>query len=397
MDNAYYTVHHNWEWIIDKVLKEIQYELNIIKCKKSSQLPSHQNKKVKPSYSIFRMETISSRLWLSSEAFSQLDSKDFLYDSLSKRGCGELMPSTMLLNWDEVNEESMPPFYDKPTPSCKLLKAACGAGGFGIYKVFSRSDVISILRFHSKQALSQDGFHDKLKQDHEGKVPQWSLQEYMDSVRVFDDRRKCQFRVYVCYCDGEVYVYNTIEVRTPIWSNNITCNSDVNSSITQESVAVTAVQQFENDCCENTTAIPYNFNREKALTERFLLEEIEDISSSYSDIKACVVTAMTHLKPTIISDATRDTLIPPPVTSTTEPNNITRIALAGVDLVLTEITLSDNQKKLIPKIVEMNNYPAMPSIDKKMSVKYRGHLEKLVKSLLFFNTIRFDMCSFDKI
>jgi hypothetical protein len=76
--------------------------------------------------------------------------------------------------------------------------------------------------------------------------------------------------------------------------------------------------------------------------------------------------------------------------------NHCNMAVAGVDIILHDISSSldfnnhdvnssdeeISRPKLVPKILELNNNPAMPSVDKKMSDMYKRHLVSFVGNLI---------------
>ena len=253
-------------------------------------------------------------------------------------------------------------------------------------------------------AAQEDGFLNRLKDSYNGQVPSWSLQEYVRSVLVCGGK-KCQIRVYAVACNEHMYIYKTPEVRIPFWSVDNSDNKDTNDS--------TSVDGFEAQCCEASNAIPYNRNRVKAETNRLLLSEVEEIQHAHSAILATVRSALLSLKPSILSHSRRSSPTETegerggdgahglPHDSTDECHIDSRsMAIAGIDLMLketyyvndesrdigTETSLhsgaTDKSVVLTPLIIELNNNPAMPSPNKRMSALYREHISRFVESVI---------------
>jgi hypothetical protein len=386
MFHIYYNTHHNWEWVVDEAISDLCH-LSIKRCRLLRELPSQQNCPEKPTYSLFRIECATDfnlySTWVSSTAFSFLDFKDFLCSSLQANHSENVMPFTSLIEWnissiDDINWEFN---SDHLQSNCALLKAACGSGGFGLYKVYSKNDVLQIIKFHAEKAKSHEGFVENLCATNNGNMPRWSLQTFLNSVRVLD-HRKCQVRAYVVYCQEtkNMYLYKDFEVRLPFWeddNDNFTCCTDSNGNVTTVVTNTNLVPEFERLCVKNTNAIPYNRHRMKENTERYMLMELSEISCAQDDIRNCVIIAMCALKSSLRSHIYKP-----------DPNNIksnkASIAIAGIDLILYEsIDNITGTKTLIPKILEINNNPAMPQISKKMSENYRRHLRSFV-----YNTIQ---------
>lgn len=487
-----YTAHHNWQWVVEIAMnKKYQKEeeiTGIYHCKLFSELPSQKRQKriekikskLKIQYALFRVEiqqisqkikddiqrdtqqydnlpnkqlSLINSIWATSCAFAFIDSKDALYRCLKNENVEHLMPKTLLLSFDtdSTNDIELP-----STPS--ILKAALGSGGFGLYFVYNKEDVLSIIRSHFARANSFSGFIDSLKTDY-GEVPAWSLQSLLSSYRTSNndnnnssnqeninidqqsDGKRCQIRVYVIYLNNHCYMYNTFESRMPSWnvnldailstststtsstrfptsssslrtvtipvtftdSNNIIDNNNENNEdekigflkdTTKEKTL--SIEEFETFCCSNTTARPYNKDRNKSSTERYIFDEIKELSIGKESIRNCVITAMIALKSQILNQTKKDRNNGNSNTNTNDndSNNINRneIAIAGIDLMLEISNCTDSNTTsgstqistpvLTSYILEVNHNPAMPGENKKMSDSYRKHLIFFVESLI---------------
>ena len=111
-----------------------------------------------------------------------------------------------------------------------LLKAALGAGGFGLYFCTSSTDCIEVLNGHARKALSEPGFVEKLKADYNGSIPKWSLQSLVHPVRVHygGKWRKSQVRkfihVYACISSEftPIFIYTYIHQHTYTYTRTST-------------------------------------------------------------------------------------------------------------------------------------------------------------------------------
>ena len=492
-----YTAHHNWSWVLNTAINQLCNDRSVglitaHLCNSCKELPSQssQKKLEKVKYALFRVEVTedSSRLlnnntcprgprvsvWATSLAFAFLDPKDALYRELLLQNAGYLMPKTSLLSWDIDSLDEIGELPSSPA----LLKASLGSGGFGLYFVSNCVDVLSIIRAHSARARSFDGFLDSLRRDHGGDVPCWSLQSLVNSYRVLgvsnnvppksskewntaqaanisidnilsndNDRislisdseinlrkKRCQIRVYVVFCGGHLYMYNTFEARMPSWdvdldevltppskmisnknssefgtsdplinaadqtetsrtksysgqkeSNHRIQENEILLDDTTSEKKILSVEEFEEYCCSTSGARPYNKNRNKSVTERFIFDELDDLV--YTDAKHavgnCVRDAMNALKVPIL----KQTLIASSNESVNHKHQ--EMAIAGIDLMLeiSEENLHDENSLvhapvLTAYILEINNNPAMAGEDKKMSFKYKDHLISFVKNLL---------------
>ena len=435
-------------------------------------------------------------VWATSLAFAFLDPKDALYRELLLQNAGYLMPKTSLLSWDIDSLDEIGELPSSPA----LLKASLGSGGFGLYFVSNCEDVLSIIRAHSARARSFDGFLDSLRRDHGGDVPCWSLQSLVNSYRVLgvsnnvpcilskeckttpaantninnipsiqsfgnnknsyndristtsdsecDPRRKrCQIRVYVVFCGGHLYMYDTFEARMPSWDVDLdevltpsskmtsnknssepgpsdsvlrnqkegkestTTNSDSGESPSNQRIEknkitlddstsekkILTVDEFEEYCCCTSSARPYNKNRNKSVTERFIFDELDDLLNTDAKhvVGNCVRAAMNALKIPILKQilpASNNEIInhkDTEVCGDSTRGKHQEMAIAGIDLMLEISEENQNEKKytdhapvLTAYILEINNNPAMAGEDKKMSVKYKDHLISFVKNLL---------------
>lgn len=365
--NISYTVHFNWEWVVDYAISSLCSDSgNIKKLCKFSDLSLVQELKleghrVKPSYALFRIEMSlnnnskrSFSIWASSQAFSIVDSKDSLYRKLNEYGISYLMPSTTLLPWDlDSIDDIRKLMNDEDFATSQLvLKSAIGSGGSGIYFVSSEQDVLNVIRNHAKKAKLYEGFIDNLITWY-GNVPSWSLQRRINVVTT-KNNRKTQVRVYVVICDKVCYIYNQFEVRIPLW----------NKSKEQFSTGI------EDDIINDNDAVPYNQNRDKIATERFLIEEIEELKDSKECIFGTVFKAMQHLNQDLIQFTDDSSSF----------NDHYCIGIAAIDLVL-----ENHETKQSAYILEFNNNPAMPSVNKQMSLKYKQHLFEFVRGLVMLS------------
>jgi hypothetical protein len=374
----YYTTHHNWAWVVEAALDEVAADLGsakIVHCSRVRDLPSARDApRRKPEYALVRVEYNGSAFSATSNAFAAVDDKDALFQALQDGGAKDLMPETALLRWDADCEGDVP---DSPKlePSC-LLKAACGSAGFGLYFVYSKADILEVIRFHASKARAEPGFIDKLARDH-GKVPMWSLQSVVPSFRI-DGGRRCQIRAYVVYCNSHLYLYEDYEVRVPSWGKNDIDNIISSSGSRNEDAAgcegsSDGLELFDEACCNSSSARPYNRGRNKQETRRHLLDEFETLKGAKANITACLLSALSAMRRKLDGCARVD-----------DPSR-TNVAVAGVDLMLAAgllengVSLSEHAEA---KILEFNNNPAMPSSHKSMSPDYRTSLVRLVRSII---------------
>lgn len=478
--SIYYTAHHNWAWVlaeaIEQILKDTKEstESLVQLCKGFKDLPSQKSPpaiKTRIKYALFRVELVkntsrssfvdriiasdSVSAWATSSAFAFLDAKDALYRELQHHNSGFLMPKTTLLQWDINTVDEICALPTVPA----LLKAALGSGGFGLYFVYSESDVLAIIKAHAFRAKTFPGFLDSLRRDH-GNVPCWSLQSVVNSCRTFgrsnngvpddgtDDsmmsseiaQKRCQIRVYVVCRDRHLYMYDTYEARIPSWDIDLdeqlnqhptveaAGGSDILQDINEEEPMT--VDEFELYCCAGSHGRPYNKDRNKYITERFIFEELDDLLIAKEVVGNCVRQAMVALQQPILAQITTETneinLVSKQIDSNTVVDsdsdysasrnqdfhedskkshhteeqiyhnnendfskNRAEMAIAGIDLMVeifddkedieADVTLPLKGPRLSAYILEINNNPAMPGENKKMSMKYRQHLSTFVK------------------
>lgn len=221
--SIYYTVHHNWEWIVDEAIRSrlcggCDKHICAAATKvKYSDLPSNRIRKVKATYALFRFDLVRNEgntdrvipIRVNSKAFEALDPKDQLQAVMKECNVDHCMPCTMLIPHDAVSLDSET--NNKPSYPA-MLKASLGSGGSGLYYVYSDHDVLEVLRSHKTRAERVDGFIDGLIKSY-GQVPHWSLQSLVRPLRVKEQgNSKSQIRVYVVECNGQLYLYETFEV-----------------------------------------------------------------------------------------------------------------------------------------------------------------------------------------
>jgi len=369
--------HHNWKWVLDEAVCEL--EVNGEKSsskhvKRARDLPSQRSGSHPPLYSLFRIEyelpderVLST--WSTSTAFAFLDPKDGLFRELKDAGCSNLMPATILLPWDikeeaEVNQALLSHRSSNDSLNLPaLLKAPLGSGGFGLYFVETTQDIVTIIARHAKKAEDEASFIEKLRNEHGGQIPQWSLQKHVRSLRVRDGQ-KMQIRCYSVIVERPnsspaCFLYSKdIEVRIPTWDEEIDGVGGGSS---------TEVERFEEYITGNTTARPYNRGRNKSVTDRVMLWEIEgDAPLAREKILNCTRAALLALEHSIKRNiSTSCSIVPPYLTSA--------VGICGIDLML-----SQEEDKVSCHIVELNHNPAMPGPNKRMSASYRLHLKTLV-------------------
>ena len=425
---------------------------------------------------------ITASVWATSPAFAFLDPKDALYRELQLRNCGHLMPKTTLLNWDLTENCDIGDLPSVPA----LLKASLGSGGFGLYFVYDQNDVLSIIKAHADRARTFAGFLDSLRRDHNGSIPCWSLQSLLNSFRVVGEcsvsqedqlssshntvkdalihpsrssTKRCQIRVYVVSCGLHLYMYDTYEARLPSWNIDLegvltaassaqgvslnttttTTPSQSKERMTQEIISETqesvdslgdsaeetmTVDEFETYCCSGGNARPYNQERNKSITERFIFEELPDLEFAKETVGNCVRDAMKALHVPILHQMNANSQVANPTevgvihrsdsgrlhnltsiekstlsdklqngcTSNLNDKSPTEMAICGIDLMLEivengfigeeEKFLKSSKPEFRAFILEVNNNPAMASNGKLMSIKYRNHLIQFVKNSL---------------
>lgn len=387
MHTLHYTAHHNWAWVLKEAVESLQSDkLDIILDKRFSELPSQQVSKEKATYALFRVEIGGCvdriiRSYATSLCFVHLDPKDALLLEMKAVYVEHCMPKTVMLEWDSEEAVDVELFPTRPA----LLKAALGSGGFGLYFVYTPNDVVEVMKAHKKRAEGVEGFLDGLRRDYTT-VPRWSLQQLVPSVRVANQNRKCQLRAYVVECNGALYLYHEYEVRIPCWDIDLDAVLADELRMSMESPAAAMSDEalcsrwsyeVENECCGRGNARPYNEQRNKGKTERYLVDEIPELSGCKDAMTRVLRESMKAMKERILSRNSGDV-----------KSSSSTMAIAGVDLLVSRKDPSEiNEDSSNPDpfnayIVEVNNNPAMPHPDKHMSTKYRQHLVKLVSSIL---------------
>lgn len=353
----------------------------------------------KPTYALLRVDVVvpssgsrtkstTIQLRASSESFGYLDPKDALYREVAAAQAQPCMPNTHLIAWDTESEVSQSVF-----PSCPaLLKAALGSGGFGLYFVYTPRDIQEVVLAHRRRAEGVPGFLDGLRRDY-GTVPDWSLQQLVPSVRMRSmDGRRCQLRAYVVECNGLLYLYDTYEARVPWWNidldqvlqDELALSRQTSSGppVGNDAVAPPAAPRWsaevENECCGAGNARPYNEQRNKGRTERYLIEEVPELNHSAvrAAIHNCVRSCMQAIKPGVLQRS-KGAVTSTPSSSGSEIAPST-LAIAGVDLLIS----GDCAAGFTAVIVEINNNPAMPAPHKHMSPLYRAHLVDMAANIM---------------
>jgi hypothetical protein len=288
----------------------------------------------------------------------------------------EFMPETHLLKWDCESEEEISELPSLPS----LLKASLGSGGDGIYFVNTRSEILQVIKDHARKALASEGFIQSLIKMY-GDVPDWNLQRYVRSLRIRNDTRRTQFRVYAVSCNNRIFVYKKGEVRLPEW--NIDLDNAISSNISLRE------ELSEDNHNISGEARPYNDERNKTLTERHTVEEVEEIRQLNPILIEHSILALQALRPTIeksrtsnesnaplspLTDAATVDSLDNPSTHKIAERIFIPMAIVGIDLIIDRETLR-------PLIVEFNNNPAMAKKASNMSENYKAHLISFVVAL----------------
>jgi len=411
----HYTVHHNWCDFFESSLQQQSHVgdgllpiKRLIRCSAYKELPSSRRaaaaKSSRVAYSLFRMDAVSvvdeedviATVTASLDCFRYIDAKDALYLHLKEAGAQHLMPTTALLSHDvdsiEEVEESLRIFHElscnrsgnEQLPDAPmLLKAALGSGGFGIYFVNTRSDVLAIFREHHRMALEAGPafISGLMKESFDGLVPRWSLQRYVRSERVGEgSSSRIQIRAYAVVLRAtsrcECLLYDRdFEARIPSYDEDLDeALSDLKggsggaSSEDEEGAdPVDAVEALERRCCSSTSARPYNRARNKAKTDRLLLCEMPEPVCSHAVregvMRTCLET-LRALEPRLRAYCSRND----PGSSGAE------MSIAAFDLML--------ERTGDIFVVEANFCPAMPQQHKHMSDRYREHIIRLMASFV---------------
>jgi hypothetical protein len=125
---------------------------------------------------------------------------------------------------------------------------------------------------------------------------------------------------------------------------------------------------------QTSNAVPYNFGRSKVGTERLLLEEVEELSGAgvHTTITYLMVSTFLAIQSSIQAHCSPNICTSP--ADGDIPLALSEMAIAGVDLMM--------DANLDAKIVELNNNPAMPAPQKRMSSKYKQHLIEFVSHIV---------------
>ena len=319
-------------------------------------------------YALFRVESGHQSVWCTSKCLEFLDAKDSLYAALVAGGAANAMPPTLILDWDCAQSRAADiDEFIAGQQGVVILKAALGAGGFGLYLVTTAQDCLSVIIAHASKARDVEGFLDKLKRDYAGTVPCWSLQARLSPVRV--SQRKSQARVYVIFLEcagvagGQLFLYETVEIRLPVW-----CVEDPGAQPTQSDDLV----QYEQAICAGSDARAYNTGRVKRDTERLLLSECPELQGAQEIVLACLVRALGALGGVILTRCLQQqTAASADTSQAAKCPPYHRMAVVGADVLISR----DASGALQAHILEFNNNPAIPDPEKhKMSVLYRQHL-----------------------
>jgi hypothetical protein len=360
--NGYrYCGHMNWRWVLDLAMSDIGFADKNQRVSRMRELPSYQHFHSKRGYALFRVETVHQgkviAIWATSPAFESLDAKDSLYETLSLVGAGDSMPYTKILPWTCASSDEV---GDLPTVPA-LLKAPLGSAGDCLYFVRSPADVLCVVNNHKLRAESVPNFIDGLIGQY-GKVPSWSLQELFPTL-VLRNARKCQLRAYLVFVAGELFLYLDYEIRQPHWDESSSAESSPN---------ISPLLQVDLEMCEGSSAVPYNFRRSKPSTSRLMLNEVAELKGHDIEQKVTklIERSFMPLKDLFRANGLTETCdVPGEVFTTLE------MAVAGLDILLDSSTYE-------PKIVELNNNPAMPQEGKKMTPQYRDHLHHLARNII---------------
>ena len=401
-----YTVHHCWQALFEESLLrwESARYVSRRKVQHCRDLPSsYILKEKKQQYALFRVEALDLEsgnhrsTHASSKVFEYLDPKDATY-----REAPSSLPPTMLIAWDATaNDEdvlnkieqfinsygngvgsidmaTIPPDVRKISKRSRLLlKAALGAGGFGLYFISNAKDCLDVIQGHRDFANKQDGFIDRLRRDY-GEVPKWSLQALVHPVQVLYDGelRKSQVRAYACAVNDKVFLYNLHEVRLPIWAKATASESDDHASTRVKDMEV------ENELCGTSNAIPYNQGRLKVETMRLMLSECKELSTADRDIHACAkrfIESCAGLHSRLQTMRKTGDF----VANINPSENWTHssMGILGIDLI---VSYKDSSRTAFDVFVlEANCNPALPQPSKHlMSEAYRSHICKLCENMV---------------
>jgi hypothetical protein len=414
----HFTAHHNWAWMIRKAFSRTSKLLNIdtIECGSFKDLPSTKESsiRVKGQYSLFRLDiatnthrndeenghSISStvgqnKIRVTSTSLSYMDPKDILFRELIEVNGEQYMPKTILIPTDcDINVLSL----TFPSMSA-LLKAPLGSGGFGLYFVYNKFDIEELMKHHHERAKREEKTMKSVMSSFESYATNplcWSLQEIINPIRCtlpaplpgqYDDisleaicyKRRSQIRAYVVECEGELYLYEHLEVRFPLWNidldQTLIQEAELYSNLTNENHIFPREQiwsdEVENECCGKGHGRPYNEQRNKKYTDRFLVREIQELRPCQDVVKDCVINGFSRLKSRILDYRRRH--------NDAGITECTTLAIMGVDLL---VSRNKETGKYEAYMVEANNNPAMPADGKRMSAMYHDHLVEFGVALI---------------
>ncbi len=398
----HFTAHHNWAWMIRKAFSRISkvLDVTIVECHSFKAMPSaKQEPDLRAQYSLFRLDVVTdagyieTRVRVTSSSLSYMDPKDILFRELREVGGEQYMPPTVLIP-SECNIHDLS-FRFPSVPA--LLKAPLGSGGFGLYFVYNKLDIAELMKHHRERALNDEKTMKSVMstfEAYENNPLCWSLQQLINPIRctlpaplpgVYDDisidsicyMRRSQVRAYVVECEGELYLYDNFEVRFPLW------NIDLDKTLQEERTLYEHLteeryaprnnlwaDEVENECCGVGHGRPYNEQRNKKYTDRFLVREISELMPCQDVVKRCVVNAISLLKSRILDYRRRH--------NSNQKRDLS-LAILGVDLLVSRNKETGNYDAYI---VEANNNPAMPADGKRMSSVYHDHLVEFGVSLV---------------
>lgn len=417
------TVQHCWRALFDQSLEDCDDAY--VQCQRHTrpkELPStsapglSSYTALRAQYSLFRAEEVCSRTGVylrgvhaTNTVFEALDPKDALLRIMTAAGCEDVMPTTLLLNYDcfdtTVSEQAVSAllaqvqeFVVKHALEGRvLLKAALGAGGHGLYFVHSAHDIQAVICNQLAQARSKDGFLPQLLREY-GEVPQWSLQALVDPVRVqveymegYSGARKSQVRAHACYVNGRIYLYDMYEVRLPIWKEST--EADGAEAVEPAKVMETTEStfSFEQRMVGSSAAVPYNRDRSKPDTMRLCLSECPELAGANDCITSTCQRILSALDGQIKSGQLPADRVPvaegdslSKTLASLETAKLHRMAIIGIDLLITPNssgTDSDDDFKVY--LLEINCNPALPQPEKhRMSPNYHKHVKGLCRDLM---------------
>ncbi len=411
-----FTVHHNWDWVVEAAFFELGWKEKAIKKGTVRDLSSYKAGFARRGYALFRVENNvheedsllpAFALSATCKAFEEIDRKDTLYRLLEG---SNTMPFTKLLPWnlllptdgerdlediegkevdiDREGREDIEDIEDIEGKSRTLvgnlptipaiLKSSIGSGGWGLFFVHTPADVLRIIRSNANAALKSNGFIASLERTY-GNMPCWGLQSLVDSVRI-KDGRKPQIRAYFYTIGGSLYYYKSFEVRLPLWDKEQEQEKEKEREKDGEEVVGEMELELSHciGCAPNTR--PYNYLRNKRATERYTLTELSELAGASERIESLLQSVGSRLTDLLTHPSSTTTTTSSSTTATTTTSitaaelKLTECAIIGCDLML--------DQDLKPYLVEVNNNPAMPGPGKNMTELYRFQLVGMVADML---------------